>query len=442
MLNQKSLLISLAVLAAFTITSTGCGKSKESRSDVRGTTVTQQGDAQNVDQLPELPAEGEDQAGIGQLPPATVIDGVKELPKSTDSGNLAGEGGTLNPLPKSGEGDGKGSVDLPHSGKGNKKTNSAVSVKFDEAEAVKTGGKLEALNFTSSGNDGLMTEFRSYNNKVGAEQKTKNLNVAKAVLNAKLKRSTSAGSMLVDLTLDESLDGVKKITSYRLQGTSSQAGDRQILKQVNTNGDLEYQGGFLKCIDADGGCENAYIKVKLSGAYVRIIFRNSYADRFFILEQGSQGSSFELWKTYLMNTTSGATTSQKLANIKTSSFEVVNGRAAMGVLISAEDNEMVGLSVPLLAADKGTVAGSNISKVNDISKNYDLASSSNASQNLAQAIREAKLVNNNGKGDLRIRLDLSAGTQKGAMWLTLSSLQKATMSTAEISSFESKIPNF
>lgn len=439
MLNQKSLLISLAVLAAFTITSTGCGKSKESRSDVRGTTVTQQGDAQNVDQLPEQPAEGEDQAGVGQLPP-TVIDGVKELPKSTDSGNLTGEGGTVNPLPKSGED--KGSVDLPQSGKDTKKSNSAVSAKFDEAEAVKTGGKLEALNFTSAGNDGLMTEFRSYNNKVAAEQKTKNLNVAKAVLNAKLKRSTSAGSLLVDLTLDESMDGVKKITSYRLQGNPSQAGDRQILKQVNTNGDLEYQGGFLKCIDTDGGCENAYIKIKLSGAYVRIIFRNSFADRFFILEQGSQGSSFELWKTYLMNTTNMSTTSQKLANIKTSAFEVVNGRAAMGVLITAEDNEMVGLSVPLLVADKGTVAGSNISKVNDISKNYDLASSSNASQNLAQAIREAKLVNNNGKGDLRIRLDLSAGTQKGAMWLTLSSLQKATMSTAEISSFESKIPNF
>lgn len=440
MLNQKSLLISVAVLAAFAITSTGCGKSKESRSDVRGTTVTQQGDTQNLEQLPEQPLEGEDQAA--QLPP-TVIDGVKELPKSADNQN--GEGGILTPLPKSGEGsdNGGGPVDtLPQGGKGSKKQNGAVNAKFDEAEAVKTGGKLDALNFTSSGSDGLMAEFRSYNNKVAAEQKTMNLNVAKAVLNAKLKRSTSSGSMLVDLTLDESMDGVKKITSYRLQGNPSQAGDRQILTKVNSNGDLDYQGGFLKCIDADGGCENAYIKIKLSGAYVRIIFRNSFADRFFILEQGSQGSSFDLWKTYLMNTANMASTSQKLANIKTSSYEVVNGRAAMGVLIAAEDNEMVGLSIPLLAADKGTTAGSNISKVNDISKNYDLASSSNSSQNLAQAIREAKLVNNNGKGDIRIRLDLSAGTQKGALWLTLSSLQKATMSTAEISSFENKIPKF
>ena len=436
MLNQKSLLISVAVLTAFTITSTGCGKSKESRSDVRGTTVTQQGDAQNVEQLPEQPLEGEGQ--VGQLPP--VIDGVKELPKSAENQN--GVGGTLNPLPKAGEGSDDAASELPQAGKGDKKENKAVKAKFDEAEAVKTGGKLEALNFTSAGNDGLMAEFRSYNNKVAGDQKTMNLNLAKAVLNAKLKRSTGAGSMLVDLTLDESIDGVKKITSYRLQGNFSQAGDRQILKQINTNGDLEYQGGFLKCIDADGGCENAYIKIKLQGAYVRVIFRNSNADRFFILEQGSQGSSFELWKTYLMNTTNMSTTSQRLASIKTSSFEVVNGRSAMGVLIAAEDNEMVGLSVPLLAADQGTVAGSNVSKVNDISKNYDLASSSNSSQNLAQAIREAKLVNNNGKGDIRIRLDLSTGTQKGAMWLTLSSLQKATMSTAEISSFENKIPKF
>lgn len=431
MLNQKSLLISVALLSAFTLTTTGCGKSKETRSDVRGTTVTQeQIEQQNLEQL-------SDGGGQGAPLPTTVIDGVKDLPKSEGGAN------SLTPLPKAGgqAGSDNGGADtLPQSGKGHKKQNGAVNAKFDEAEAVKTGGKLEALNFTSSGNDGLMAEFRSYNNKVAGDQKTMNLNLAKAVINAKLKRS--AGSMIVDLTLDESMEGVKKITSYRLQGNPSDAGDRQILKQATTNGDLEYQGGFLKCVDADGGCDTAYIKIKLSGAYLRVIFRNSYADRFFILEQGSQGSSFDLWKTYLMNTANGASTSQKIANIKTSSFEVVNGRAAMGVLITAEDNEMVGLSVPLLVADKGTIAGSNVSKVNDISKNYDLVSSANSSQNLAQAIREAKLVNNNGKGDIRIRLDLSTGTQKGAMWLTLSLLAKATLSIAEISSFESKIPKF
>lgn len=431
MLNQKSLLLSVAVLAAFTLTTTGCGKSKETRSDVRGTTTTQeQADVENLD-IVDVDGQG------APLPTSASGTALPGLPPSVDSDST----GTLNPLPNSNgsNSDNGGADTLPQAGK-TKKSNGAVSAKFDEAEAVKTGGKLDSLNYTSSSADGLMAEFRGYNNKVNAEQKTMNLNLAKAVINAKLKRSAGSGDMLVDLTLDESLNGVKKITSYRLQAT--QAGDKYSLTQINSNGDLEVQGGFLKCTDADGGCENAYIKVKMSGAYVRVIFRKSYADRFFILEEGSAGSSFEMWKSYLTNTVNFASTSQKLDYIQTSSFEVVNGRAAMGVLIAAEDKEVVGLGVQLLAADKGTVAGSSVAKVADLSKNYDLASNSNSSQNLAQAIKDAKLVNNNGKGQLRLRLDLSSGSQKAAMWLTLSNIQKASLSIAEIQGFESKLSKF
>lgn len=431
MLNQKSLLLSVAVLTIFTLTTTGCGKSKETRSDVRETTTTQdQTDVQNLD---VVDADGQG----APLPTSASGTALPGLPPSVDSDN----GGALNPLPNSNgsNSDNGGADTLPQAGK-TKKSNGAVSAKFDEAEAVKTGGKLDSLNYTSSSADGLMAEFRGYNNKVNAEQKTMNLNLAKAVINAKLKRSAGSGDMLVDLTLDESLNGVKKITSYRLQAT--QAGDKYSLTKINSNGDLEVQGGFLKCTDADGGCDNAYIKVKMSGAYVRVIFRKSYADRYFILEEGSAGSSFEMWKSYLTNTVNFASTSQKLDYIQTSSFEVVNGRAAMGVLIATEDKEAVGLGVPLLAADKGTVAGSSIAKVNDLSKNYDLLSNANSSQNLAQAIKDAKLVNNNGKGEVRIRLDLSSGSQKAAMWLTLSNIQKASMSVAEIQGFENKLSKF
>lgn len=429
MLNQKSLLLSVAVLAVFTLTTTGCGKSKETRADVRGTTTAQdQADTKDINILPDGEGQG------APLPTSASGTAIPGLPQSNE------EDGALAPLPNSnGSNQDNGGADtLPQGGKP-KKSNGAVNAKFDEAEAVKTGGKLDSLNYTSSSADGLMAEFRGYNNKVNAEQKAMNLNLAKAVVNAKLKRSNT-GDMLVDLTLDESLNGVKKITSYRLQAT--QAGDKYNLSKVSTNGDLEIQGGFLKCTDADGGCENAYIKVKMSGAYVRVIFRKSYADRFFILEDGSAGSSFEMWKSYLTNTVNGASTSQKLDYVQVSSFEVVNGRSAMGVLIATEDKELVGLGVPLLAADKGTIAGSNVAKVNDLAKNYDLLSNANSSQSLAQSIKEAKLVNNNGKGEVRIRLDLSSGSQKAAIWLTLSNIQKASMSIAEIQGFENKLSKF
>lgn len=442
MLNQKSLVLSLAVLTAFTLSATSCGKSKESRSEPQGETVVQQDEPQNQDQqdLDLADDQGLNGAPLPSSGPAsetTVVDGVMPLPKSKNANGGEAEVGELIPLPVS---KGNGSSGESSEATKEKKQNAAVKANFDVTSVELTGGKLEKLNFTAASSDGLMAEFRKYNNSVAAAQKTMNLNLAKAVIGAKLIRS--AGSMTVDLTLDESIDGVKKISSYRLQGVSSDAGDRQILKKSSANGDLEYQGGFLKCTDKDGGCENAYIKIKLSGAYLRVIFRNSFADRFFILEEGSQGSSFEMWKSYLSNTTNGSASSQKIAFVQTSSFEVVNGRAAMGIKIATEDSETVGLSLPLLAPDGGTVAYVSAAKVTDLSKNYDLVSNLNGPQTLAQTIKEAKLVNNNGKGEVRVRLDVSAGSGKAGVWLTTSRLQKATLTTAEISSFESKVPKF
>lgn len=237
------------------------------------------------------------------------------------------------------------------------------------------------------------------------------------------------------------MDGNRRITSYKLKATEN--GNRYILSQISGTGDLEFQGGFLKCADVGGGCENAYIKAKFSGAYVRVIFRNSYADRFFILQDGSAGSSFELWKTYLTNTVNFSSSPQKIDYVQSSSFEVVNGRSGMGVAIVTADKELVGLNIPLMAPDAGTQVSVQASKLSDLTLNYDLNQSGAAySQRLSAAIKDVRLINNNGKGDVRLRMDLSSDGQNAGLWLTLSRLTKPTLSVSEIQSFEAKVPLF
>ena len=170
------------------------------------------------------------------------------------------------------------------------KQTTAADLKFDESEAVKTGGKLQTLNYTSAGRDGLMAEFKLKSKSVSAEQQAMNLKLGAAVVTAKLSRVAATGEVFVNITLNE----FEKIQTYKIKAVVD--GDKMKLVSAVATGDLEFQGGFLKCTDLDGGCENAYAKIKMSGAYARIIFRNSYADHNFGIytnEQAAKNLNFE-----------------------------------------------------------------------------------------------------------------------------------------------------
>lgn len=399
MLNQKTLLMSATILSALALTTVGCGKSNESRA--------------RKTQEKQVEAQATDEGTLEQL-------GAPPLEKADDV-----DGKTVVGLPRVGS---EEESQLKESSTPLAKASSlkVLDLKFDEAEAIKTGGKLDNLNFTSSSDDGLMAEFRGYNKKQNKDQQELNLNLAKAIMTAKLVRVGNSADV-VELTLDESMDGVKKITSYKLKATL--AGDKYSLSKTSANGDLDFEDGFLKCIDRDGGCESAYIKIKMSGGYARIIFRNSLADRLFVKQDNVSSAGYDLWMSYIMNTVNFAQTNQKIKSVQLSSFEVVNGRSGMVMMLLTEDGDLVSLGVPLLTADKGTEVSVRASKLSDSSGKY--------SQKLSAALKEATLINNNGKGDLRLRLDLS-GQSQAFMWLTLSRISKATMSIAEIQGFESK----
>lgn len=321
------------------------------------------------------------------------------------------------------------------------KESSAVDLQFDEAEAVKTGGKSQTMNYTSAGSDGLMAEFRAYGKKVNAEQQKMNQNLAAAVVSAKIRRVSTTGEVFVDLNMDE----FGKLVTYKMKATDE--GDKMNLSLASsTGGDLEFQGGFLKCTDLDGGCENAYVKIKLSGAYTRIIFRNSYADNHFGIYTNTNGmmnSNFELWKTYIQNKMSGAATNEKMDFVQVSSFEVVNGKAGMGALLMTQDQDMVGLSIPLVAGEKGTKVSAPVTKLSDISKSYDLSVlASQYTQKLSQAVKSVTLVANNGLGQLRLLLSFSENKTDSKIFLTLSRVQKPTMNVDDVQKFEATLKAF
>lgn len=184
--------------------------------------------------------------------------------------------------------------------------------------------------------------------------------------------------------------------------------------------------------------------MKMSGAYARVIFRNSYSDVNFLVQTGVSNSRMDLWKSYIQNTVTASPSAQKIDYVQMASFEVVNGRAGMGALLLTQDLDMVGLSIPLLAPEKGTKLNAQVAKLSNLSNNFDLAALAGTySQRLSQALVDVRLVNNNGKGQMKLQLMLSEqGQPQASIWMVLSSVKKPTMSLMDVRAFEATLKAF
>ena len=419
---------------------TSCGKSKDLK--------TPEAPAAPVVQAPTTPSTAV------QTPPTNSLPSTGNLLPADNSSGFNNE--VLPPLPA---GPATNPNDVPSSGSNPISENSneirsplkpaspqlqrAVQIDFTNQEAVKTGGQSRDLFYTSAGDDGLMNEFKNFALKVSKNQQSMNANLAKGIVTAKLSRSNSSGEVRVELTIDESLNGVGSVKVYRLKAVTESSVTKLVLAEAAT-GTLEYQGGFLKCIDADGGCENAYVKIKMQGAYARLVFRNSFADMHFLVQEKIVNNpGFDLFNKYISNSSAGNPTNERIDTLQLSSFEVVNGRAGMGALLTTKDKEMIGLSIPLVVSGTKSEVNTKVTKLSDLSKNYDLSALANIySQKLSQQIADVMLVNNNGLGQLKLKMTLGSAANVGSIWMVVSKVKKSEMTIDQIQAFEAKVKHF
>lgn len=311
-------------------------------------------------------------------------------------------------------------------------------IKFDTVVADKTGGQAKDLYYTGAGDDSLMKNFKERATSVSEAQQKMNANLAKAIVAARL---TKSGETLIDLAVDETINGQGAVKNYRLKAT--EAGNMLKLSLVSGNGDLEFQGGFLKCLDADGGCANAYAKIKMSGAYTRVIFRKSYANTYFLYQKDVvNNSAFETLKSYVLNSADGLSTSQKIDAVEVSSFEVLNGRGAMGLTLATLDKELIGLNIPLVVSANNSLVTAPVAKNVDIGKYFDLMPSAGYSTRLSLSISSVQLVGNTGVGQLKLKMTVGAGANAGAIWMVVGKVKKETLSVDQVAAFEATVKNF
>lgn len=449
---SKTLILSSGLLLSLSALS-GCGKSKEVKSNPPPTVETTQAPPAEQQQpqieLPKAPGQNDQQA-----PP--VITNPNQNP---DDQILTPPGAPQQPGRGGRTGEGEGEIlqppGLPVSpGTPDEQVNGgqpleapiaiedlmAYQIDFKGQQAIKTGGQSGELFYTSAGADELVEEFKSYNGRVAIAQQAMNTNLAKAIVNAKLSRASSSGAVTLSLTIDEF--GTEKI--YRFSTTEEGDKLKLSLASKGTTGEMQFQGGFVKCVDEDGECNVAYAKIKLAGGYTRIIFRNSLSNLHFLVQENIEGNSnFSLFSSYALNAGNQVETAAKFSDLELSSFEVINGRAAMGALLMADDSEMIGMSIPLVVSGRNSEVNASVAKVADLSKNYDIAKLEGTySTNLSQRISEIKLVNNNGLGQFKLQIKLGTPQKPASVWIVVARTQTKILSLEEIRSFEAQLKAF
>ncbi len=256
-----------------------------------------------------------------------------------------------------------------------------------------TGGDAsDGFSYTGSSPDALLEFLRARNNRVDADTRRKNIELAQSVKSASLTNRDGAAI----LTLKLSENGQSR--NYTLVG-DVRAGAATKLELRSTDGS-KAADGTLKCMDADGGCENIFARLRIgtpgSADILNVVFRGSGANLFFDLAGNRTASNEYLTlREFMRNTVSK--TGDRITYSKISSWEVVNGRAGFNVTMKGNNGQTLAYGGWLVAVSEGSSAALNQSLDNEARSEY------------ASWINGARLIANDTHGRLQIRLSVSTG---------------------------------
>ncbi|WP_413559012.1 hypothetical protein [Bdellovibrio sp. HCB209] len=292
---------------------------------------------------------------------------------------------------------------------GNYKPSDRNNVESDAYGKRLTGGvSKDGLLYTSTSTDDTIDVIRGL--------KRDSLGLAASVTWANLKFDSITDESIVTLKVNE--NGFAK--TYNLAGYGSQVESNQIVKLKatrsgngsKTTGSMPING-TLQCLDLDGGCDTTLVKVQLgyagSASLINVIFRQSIADLYFNMpKKHTNNPEYAYIKEMVANSTSR--TSEAQNRVKTSrmhSWEVANGRAGFTVAFRTYTDELIGFSGPLLTPEAGNMTDITLTRLQkDLLADGDSVISDSVSLSYQNSIGEARLIANNGLGQLRLALKM------------------------------------
>ncbi len=263
-----------------------------------------------------------------------------------------------------------------------------------------TGGQAQDGSFyTSSAADSVLDFLRARNDRVSAEARQANIAAASAVVSANLGIDRNGNASLT-LKMVEKSD----VATYNLSGSLRSGGASRL--RSSHSGGLRSIDGTLKCLDADGGCDNIFARLRVnllgSTSIVNIIFRQSLAELYFQLPVPTQNPSYLVLRDFMRNTVTRSS-SNRIAETRMLSWEVVNGRSGFAVSMRGFNDELLAFAGPLVAPQGATGTNARLAILGqDRNDSLEQIHTEGGRLDYASGIDEARLVTNNSLGELRL----------------------------------------
>lgn len=300
-----------------------------------------------------------------------------------------------------------------------------------------TGARSEdGLVYTGNSTDYLLTFLRTRMENVKSDAvKRNNLTLAKLVKSAQL-RIGEAGDVIASIRLQ---DGNEGMTLHLGGAVSSDAFSplkmsQHDQKQVN----MPKADGEFRCLDLNGTCETSMLRLSLNvkgtSGVVNIVFRNSLADlhvRF--PSKPSESTEYMNLENFVRNAEYNRDTNFKIKEIRMESFEVVNGRSGFKTVIMGANDEVMAFGGPLLAPEFGTALSLTADRTVELEQSLDLEKIGATVSRISDTIASAKIVNNNGLGQVRLSLTLRkrAGFDPDTVFFTMMRVSKPIIYLSE-----------
>lgn len=272
-----------------------------------------------------------------------------------------------------------------------------------------TGGvESDGMVYTDASEDYLITflrnRFDAVENQVIRER---NLKLAQSILDVKVSKEASGRSLI---RIKMKVDKKERVTiltgdfdaNLRYSKVSGSGGNATVPEAVV---------GELRCLDLNqNSCETAFLRLMVGQpgqrATAAVVLRDTTArlNVSMNLEEKSDPVYSQL-RDLMVASMFNASGEDKLKPIQVTSFVVANGRSAMKIRMISEQNEILVFSSKLLSQQG---AGSEVNLAVDRNLEFedmnDIENMIGRSTKISDSIKEVRMVNNNGLGQVKFKL--------------------------------------
>lgn len=274
-------------------------------------------------------------------------------------------------------------------------------------DVVITGGRSKTgLKFSGSAGDGIITQLLTQEKMKLATDQDRNAVLAASIWEmAYLIDAQGVLTLDIALTKGAGLSTVQVRTPY----TAGQA--MNVMATTGSGSEIQLTARCLDTIRSAGHCSNLLVSFIQNGAEATAVLRQTLANIYFEYDKIEHANEYATLVEFFKNSSLDFETGNKVDSAYLNTFEVVNGKSGFTAVVTGKRNQVLGFKADLSLKKDFSAAVTAVDKETRF-KSVDLWMAQAAGKDLSfmNSISDAKLVQNNTKGQITIDMTVKSAT--------------------------------